>query len=145
MKPNQNEMFKERSSSRKNALLRGEQQKVETRRHLTFEKSGKNCLSCRLRPTIVAEHAHKKQQSAYHNGAIGNIKRRPVVSADVKIQKVRDLALREAVPEIAYGPAQNQRESQSSGVEVAAVSPQQNRNHGQSCHGKGDQQGSPER
>ena len=65
----------------------------------------------------------KKQQRTYNNGAIGNIERRPVVHADIEIQKVCDLAVRQPVPEIAHGPAQNQRERQSAGVEDAAVFP----------------------
>ena len=79
--------------------------------------------SCCLRAMIFAEHAQKEQQSTYDDGAIGNVERRPVMSADIEIQKVRDLAVREAVPEIAHGPAQNQRERESAGVEDAAVFP----------------------
>src|SRR3954454_19948328 len=69
-----------------------------------------------LRVLIFAEHAHKKQQRTYNDGAVGNIERRPVMHADVEIQKVRDFAINHSVPEIAYRPAQNQRECQSAGM-----------------------------
>ena len=53
---------------------------------------------------IFAEHAHEKQQRTNHNRAIGNVERRPVVNANVEIQKVRDLAVSNPVPEIATAP-----------------------------------------
>src|SRR5438270_8032521 len=93
---------------------------------------------------VVAQHAQKKQQCAYNDGAIGNVERRPVVSANVEIQKVRDLAVRDSVPEIANCSTQNQRKRQSSGVEHATVFPEQNRDYGQSCDRESNQQSSPE-
>ena len=76
-----------------------------------------------MRVVILAEHAHEKQQRTNNNGAIGNIERRPVMHAYIEIQKVRDLAVKEPVPQIAHGPAQNQRERQSAGVKDAAIFP----------------------
>jgi hypothetical protein len=131
MKTNLNEMFKTRSSSQKFALLRREQQ-----------NHWRQFSSRSLRTMVLAQHAQKQQQRTYNNSAIGNIEWRPVVSADIEIQKVGDLAVRHSVPKIANGPTQNQRERQSSGVEHAAVLPEQNRDNGQSCHGKSDQQSS---
>ena len=101
-----------RSSSRKNALRSREQQNVQ-----------QQFSSCSRRVGIFAEHAHKKQQGAYNNCAIGNVKRRPVVNADIEIQKVSHLAIRKAVPEIAHSATQNQRKSQSTGMEDTAVFP----------------------
>src|SRR6476661_2334035 len=93
---------------------------------------------------VLAQHAQKQQQRTYNYDAIGNIEWWPVVDADIEIQKVGNLAVRHSVPEIANGPAQNQRERQRSGVEHATVFPEQNRNHGQSCHGESDEQSSAE-
>ena len=56
---------------------------------------------------VCPQHAHQEQQSTHHNGAIGNIERRPVVNANVEIQKVRYLAVRQTIPEITYGAAKD--------------------------------------
>jgi hypothetical protein len=79
--------------------------------------------SSSLRAVILAKHAQEEQQSTYYDGAIGDVERRPVMGANVEIQKICDLAVSETVPEIAYGPAQNQRERESAGVEDATVFP----------------------
>src|SRR5215510_16121017 len=44
------------------------------------------------------EDLAEQQQRAGHNCAVGNVKCRPVVSADVKVQKVHDPAAGDAVP-----------------------------------------------
>ena len=78
---------------------------------------------CGLLWLVCPEHAHEKQQRTYNNGAIGNVERRPVMHADIEIQKVRDFAVKRPIPEIAHGPAQNQRERQRARVEDAALFP----------------------
>src|ERR1051326_2113766 len=78
---------------------------------------------CSLRVVILAEHAHEKQQRTNDNGAIGNIEWRPVMHAYIEIQKVRDIAGKDAVPQIARGTAQKQRSLIPAGVKDAAIFP----------------------
>ena len=81
--------------------------------------AGSQCPeSCKQEPRPAKLVGHfleqqmiRKDSDADRNRAIGNIERRPVVPADIKIEEIRDHTKPDPVNEVAYGAAKDQRKT----------------------------------
>src|SRR6185312_4022114 len=85
------------------------------------------------------QNSRHQQDGSNHNRAIGNVERRPMMIADVEIQKVSHRSLPQPVPEIAECSAQNQAERNGNQVQSVSAFPEQIANHRARRNRKADQ------
>src|ERR1700739_3612916 len=82
-----------------------------------------------------------QHQRPYHDGAVGHIERRPVISPHREVEEVHHVSFQQPVPQIPQGAAHDERQSDAGGGHGVAVLPQQRRHHQQRDEREKDQHG----
>jgi hypothetical protein len=95
-----------------------------------IDDSCRSVLTTRAAAGRRKQYRDHQQQSSHYNRAVGHVERRPVVIADVEIQKIGDRSFCGAIPQIACGSAEYQAERNGRRRELRASSMQENENHG---------------
>src|SRR6185437_8273570 len=83
----------------------------------------------------ISKNSRHQQDGSNHNRAVGKVERRPMMIADVEIQKVSHRSLPQPVPEIAECSAQNQAERNGNQAQSVSAFPEQIANH-RACHNR---------
>lgn len=86
----------------------------------------------RLTARFREENLGNQKDSADDDGAVGNVEGWPVVRPDVEVEKIDDMAVDDAVPEIAEGAAQDERQANGHCAYRMTILPEQNGNDDES-------------